>query len=524
MRPSIAILVATTLGAIVPGMMQARASDELSPVKQQIKINPIPSGVALLFDGLKLLSTDVSADGMEIALHFDEPLKDSIAQAITIGAKATIADASTGYDTLLLRAQSRSRFDIDDSDNGFTLLVTSEQIGEDTTRLTLVEIRRRTLVDDTQGARELLSQLRLQRPDDVELFRTEADIDLADQDSHTAAEKYRMLLRVNPADEGLQESLSAAQADFAPRIESGVESQKTNKGDRQWRGFIAGQTPIGPALELRGRIDFVDLQDNLVQFANGTTGSFQGRRTQGSLSAVYDLGGRWSSTATVYGASETIGAGAALEYQDAASSVTLTAAYHQPSWDYTESIVANGSTDFAGLRAMRSFSDEWFFNLGIAAHQFSLDDESQAATSVTFEAGLRWALPLESPTKITLGYTFDAEYVDRVATRLDGMGDQFALLPIRDRVVHSADLRIAEQLTHQLFSSFYVGYSRDLNSKGGYIVGTEMAYAPTDDLRIAFTANYSGVSDRAGDSGAYMHAGLTITRAFAMPSGETNGD
>ncbi len=524
MRPNIAVALAVGLGLAVPGMFGVDASAAELARAQLVKVTTGPSGVELEFDGLSLASADQSADGMEIALHFSHPLKDAIAREITRMAAAMIADASSGYDTLLIRAQSRSVFELRALHQGFVLHVTPAGNTDDNSRLALVEIRRRTLLDDTPSARDLLSQLRRAQPDDPEFQRAEADIDFADRDNRSAAAKYRALLRDNPTDEGLRDSLSQAQAGFAPQFESGADYQSIEKADRQWRGHIAGRVPLGDALELRGRIEFVDLDDNLVQFTDASTGPFEGGRTRGELSLDYDFGPRWDAIVSLYGANDTIGAGAELAYEDASSIVRVQARWHQPSWDYTESIVANGTTDVASIAVARSFENSWFFNLGLGFHRFSFDDENSSATSETMEAGLRWRLPLESTTDLSLGYSFDAEYVDRVNLRPDGLGGFYAMLPLRDRIVHSADLRLADRLGAHVSTSAYAGYAKDVNGEGGLIAGAEIAYEPVSTLRIALEGNYSGVGDRAGDSGAYLHGALTITKAFSTPGSDPHGN
>lgn len=524
MRPNIAVAFAVGLGSTVPSPCGVGAVAAELAKTQFVKVTASAGSVELAFEGLSLASADQSVDGMEIALHFSQPLKETIAREITTAAAATIADASAGYDTLLIRAQSRSRFELKALHQGFVLHVTPTATPDDSSRLALVEIRRRTLLDETESARDLLAQLRRSQPDDQEFQRAEADIDLADRDNRSAAAKYRALLTDNPSDESLRDSLSHAQAGFAPQIESGADYQSIDKADRQWRGHIAGRLPVGEALELRGRIDFVDLDDNLVQFQDASTGPFEGSRTRADLSLDYEFTTRWDAMASLYGASNTIGAGAELGYEDAASSVRLQVKWHQPSWDYPESIVGNGTTDVASVTIARSFANSWFFNLGLGLHRYSFDDESSSATSSTLEAGLRWKLPLESNTDLSLGYNFDAEYADRVSLRPDGLGGFYAMLPLRDRVVHSADLRIASQFGAHVSTSAYAGYAKDLNDQGGLIAGAEIAYEPVSTLRIALEGNYSDVGDRAGDSGAFIHAALTITKAFSAPSGDTGGN
>ncbi|MEQ1753775.1 MAG: hypothetical protein ABL973_06550 [Micropepsaceae bacterium] len=516
MQPRFAVtftvgIVVSNLG--VPGAMAAGPG---VPGTQTVAITQHKDTAAIVFQGVTMTSLDPTQDGMEVTVHFSAPIQTSIAAELE-RISGCIAAASTGYDTLLLRTQAPAKFDVTRLADGFALNVTTLPEMGNRRKLATVEIRRRMLSDDIDGARDMLFQLRTSQPDDADLYRLEADIDAADKDYRAAAQKYEYLLRATPGDEGLQETLRASQAEFAPRVEFGLEAAEIKKADRQLRSFLETSSNIAGGLSLRGRLDYIELDDNLIQFTDGTVGPFSGDRYSAEIDAIYDLTMRWQGIVSLFGADDTIGAGALLRYADPSGSFSLSAAYHQPSWDYPESIVANGTFDSAILNISRSFADTWYFNLGVAARRYSLADENDAAISTAINAGLRWALPIESPTKITLGYAFDGEYAERISLKPDGIGGFYALLPLGDRVIHTADLRIAEQLSQTLYTSLSGGYAYDMNGEGGVVAAAELAYNPTIDLRIALNAYYSGIADRAGESGSYSHAGLTVTRIFTSP-------
>jgi hypothetical protein len=107
--------------------------------------------------------------------------------------------------------------------------------------------------------------------------------------------------------------------------------------------------------------------------------------------------------------------------------------------------------------------------------------------------------------------------------RPDGIGGVYPLLPLRDRVLHRIDSRVSEQLSPSFFTGFYIGYAKDMNGESGALGGIEFAYEPVENLRIALSADYSNVADRSGQSGAYVHGGLSVTRTFAIEGGETDG-
>lgn len=521
MQPRSAAALAVGIGILNLGNPGTTTAAQSRAALQTVAITQTSDSTAIAFHGISMTSMDPSADGMEVAIHFGSPLQQNIATELE-RISGSIAAASTGYDSLLLRTQGPALFDSKSLPNGFVVNVKVSKATSDNERLATVEIRRLTLADDIDAARALLFKLRSAQPDDADLYRLEADVDAADKSYRTAAQKYAYLLAANPGDESLQQSLRASQTEFAPRVEVGAEAGKIQKADRQFKSFVQASFDATQGMMLRGRMDYVELEDNIVQFADGTTGPFAGERYTAQLDAIFDIATRWQGTLSAYGSEDDVGAGATLSYEDASSMVALTVAYHQPTWDYPESIVAKGTLDSARLSVSKSFADTWYFNFAAIGRQYNLLDETGTATSTAIEAEVRWALPLESSMKATLGYSFDGEFAENVSLRPDGFGGSYALLPLADRVVHAADLRVAGQLSTSLRASLSGGYAYDISGESGAIASAELAFSPADDLIIALNAYYSGLSDRAGETGAYSHAGVTITRIFATTDSIAN--
>lgn len=515
------IVVVAVVGALASGNTIVRA-EEAAPAmaRQSVSVQEAGNTLQATFQGLTLISSDVAADGSEVTLKFKEPVADQIAKELQSRAPNWVAYASSGFDTLLVHTKGAATFDVAPSGRGLTLTViaTPTKTG-DADRIKSVEIRRLTALGDTPEARRQLDELRRQSPNDTDLLRSEADIDLADHDNRAAAAKMRRLLRDKPSDEGLTDSLAEAEVELSPRVSGGIDYHEIENGDRQWRAHAEAQMPIDPMYDLRGRIEAVNLDDDAVQFADGTIAAFDGEKLRGQISLVHDFGTRWEGVATLYAGEDTIGGGASLTNEDAFSSTTIRAVFSAPSWDYSELIVADGTVDSVSLSHRHSFEQRWFLSVDLGLKRYALDGEDDAATSTTIEAGLRWApFEMDGQTKLTVGYGFDAEYVDHVAIRDNGI-ITYALLPISDRIVHTGDVRVDAALGSNFFAGGYAGYAKDVNGDGGLIAGVTLGYEPEPDIRIALDANYSDIPDRAGDSGAYTHAGLSVTKRFANDEG-----
>ena len=523
MQPNLATLLALGAGACAATSSAAIAENIITPTRQTVAVKEDTGSAQLAFHGLSASGLSPSADGMEVSIRFNEPVDDTVARELG-RLVSSVGDASTGYDSLLLRVRAPSDFELVEEPGGFALLIKPRKAAADVTRFTELEIRRRTLSGDTAGARELLIPLRTSHPDDPALLRMEASIDFADHNYWASADKYDQALKLSPEDRAARQGFDGAMNQVAPRIEGGIETRKIEKADSQLRGWIAGETPISRGLALRGRVEYVELDDNAVQASDGTIAPFSGSRTMGEIGLSYDFSNRWLAAMSMHASEDDLGVGASVGYRDATSAIEFSGGYNQPTWDYPETIVANGTFDFMAMTASRSFEDTWFLNLGLALRRYALSGQDEAAITSSVEAGLRWALPLGSPTRITLGYGFDAEYSHDVALLDDGGGGFYTLLPAGDRVIHTADLRVADQLTDTLFASAFAGYARDNEGEDGLVAGAEVTYAPVLDLRVSLNAYYSGISDRLGESGDYFHAGLTVTRLFATISGTENDE
>ena len=504
--------------AIAPIVAQAAPTENAPQTAPAAKPATTAAGLQLQFRGLTLLAAEPSEDGREITLRLKEAVDPNFVKAMNGQEPAWIESVSAGYDTLLIRTTRAARFETAPADGGFTLKILRAGPTEGAAHASLVEARYLTSVGRTEEARAMLDNLRGSDVDDLDMTKARADADLADGDARAAVAHYSDALKTRPSDEGLHEALVDAREAFAPQIEAGGEYQRIEGADRQWRAHLAGRASIGDALSLKGRIEAVDLDDNAVTAPNGVIASFSGNRERGDLGLEDDFGGGWFGTASLFVEQDVIGGGIALEDRAVHAATLLQVNFQEPYWDYTEAIVNAGTRDSVSIGHRHDFENTWFVNLGVRANRYGTDGDDDVGKSVEVDAGLRWRL-LEGPTKVSVGYGYEGEFVSDVEQRSDGLGGFFAPLPIGDRQVHSGDVRIDAEIAPNFTAGGYAGYAKDVEGGSGLIAGLELAYEPTDDLRVALDVYYSAVGDRAGDTGAYQHASLTITRLFT-----TDGD
>lgn len=476
------------------------------------------AGVQLQFRGLTLLDAEPSSDGREVSLRLKEPVDPNFVKAMTGQEPEWLESVSAGYDTLLIRATRPVRFETARTEGGFVLKILRAGPAEGAAQSSLVEARYLTSVGRTGEAREMLDNLRGTDVDDLDIAKARADADLADGDARAAATAYEAALKTRPSDEGLREALATAREAFAPQVTAGGEYQHVEGADTQWRAHVSGRLPLDETLTLRGRIEGVDLDDDAVTAPNGVVAAFSGTRERGELGLENDFGAGWFGVARVFAAEDVIGGGLTLEDRAVHAATVIQANFQEPYWDYTEGIVHAGTRDSIGFSHAHAFDNTWFVNVGVRGNRYGIDGDDDVARSIEVDGGLRWRV-LEGPTQVSLGYTYEGEFVSDVELRSDGIGGFFSPLPIGDRQVHSGDIRVDTEIAPNLTAGGFAGYAKDVEGEGGLIAGLELAYEPMDDLRIAFDAYYSAVGDRAGEAGGYSHASLTITRLFT-----TDGD
>lgn len=514
--PCVAICVLSA-----PQLAFAEAA-ETTQASSDVRAAPSTAGIQLQFRGLTLLGTEPSQDGREITLRLKEPVDPKFAQGMTGQEPAWLESVSAGYDTLLIRTTRPTRFQTASADGGFILKIMPVGPAEGAAASSLVEARYLTSVGRTSEAREMLNNLRGSDVDDLDIAKARADADLADGDARSAAAGYAAALKTRPSDEGLREALATARDAFAPQIQAGGEYQRVEGADTQWRAHLSGSLPLNDTLSLRGRLEAVDLDDDAVTAPNGTLAAFNGTRERGEIGLENDLGAGWFGIARVFAAEDVIGGGLALEDRAVHAATRIQANFQEPYWDYTEGIVYAGTRDSIAFSHAHAFDNTWFVNLAVRGNRYGIDGDDDVGRSVEVDAALRWRV-IEGPTQVSFGYNYEAEFVSDIEQRDDGLGGFFTPLPVGDRQVHSGDVRVDTEIAPDLTAGGFAGYARDVEGASGLIAGVEIAYEPEDDLRIAFDAYYSAVGDRAGESGGYSHASLTITRLFTTTDGDASG-
>ena len=511
MQPKLVAALFMSVGAIAP--TAPAWSTEISPT-QTAAVSRTPQQIIVTIQGLTLAAATATNDGLEAALSFNEPIQEALAKEIPSLIGAPI-DVSTGYDSMLVRASSPSEFLAREIPNGFSLTIRIPEGKPDQFRLAVAELRRRTLSGDTDGARAALVELRRYKPQDQELLRLDADIDVADGNFASASKKLEVQLAANPDDPSLKQSFETARAQLAPRLEAGINTRKIEKADKQTSSYAQGDFPISPDWRLRGRVDYLELDDNQVRQPNGSIAPAQEDEILAKLDIDYNFAPRWTGQLSAFGASESIGAGAGIRYRDASSSVELLLAYRMPSWDFPETIAHDGTHDMASLALSRTWENTWQVSLTAQVHRYALGSDEDAAITSSIDGGIRWFIPLENQAQFTLGYTVDTEFVQRATQLPDGGGGFYQLIPVADRITHTLDARLAGTIADKFYASALLGYSIDDAGEKGIVSGAELTFAPSNDLRLALTANYSGVASRSGESGAYMYAGLTVVRILS---------
>ena len=122
MQPNLATLLAMGAGLCAVSATAAVAENIVAPARQTIAVKDDTKTARLAFGGLTVAGLTTSPDGFEVSIRFNEPVQDAVARELS-NLVSSLGDASTGYDTLLLRVRTPSEFEVSDDDTGFSLLI-----------------------------------------------------------------------------------------------------------------------------------------------------------------------------------------------------------------------------------------------------------------------------------------------------------------------------------------------------------------------------------------------------------------
>ncbi|HEY0301713.1 MAG TPA: hypothetical protein VGC36_10285, partial [Rhizomicrobium sp.] len=189
----------------------------------------------------------------------------------------------------------------------------------------------------------------------------------------------------------------------------------------------------------------------------------------------------------------------------------LRLAYHKPYTDTAEAISLFGDRDYAAIYAAGAILDGLWGAGEIRATRYGAHSDEDVARTIGWHAGLRYDI---GGWPLSLTYDGDGEYVLSSHSYIGAPPTPFVPLSTRDREVHQFGGAFSDRWDDGFWFDLYGGYAIDRYSKDGPYGGLALRFTPGPGFDIALNGRYSTVSERQGEAGNVLSAGLTLTYAW----------
>ena len=191
--------------------------------------------------------------------------------------------------------------------------------------------------------------------------------------------------------------------------------------------------------------------------------------------------------------------------------VGMLAAYHEPYMDTAEAVSLRGERDYSALFAAGQIFDGLWLSAEGRATRYGVHTDVDVAHTAGFHAGLRYDL---DGWPFSLTYDVDGEYVLGAHHYAGAPPTPFVPLSIRTREVHQFGGAFSDKWDDGFWFDLYGGYAIDRYSNDGPYGGLALRFTPGPGFDIALNGRYSTVSERQGEQGNVLSAGLTLTYAW----------
>lgn len=191
--------------------------------------------------------------------------------------------------------------------------------------------------------------------------------------------------------------------------------------------------------------------------------------------------------------------------------IGLRAAYREPYTDTAEAVSLRGSRDYSAVYASGQIFDGLWGTLEGRGTRYEVKGDENAAQTAAFHAGLRYDI---DGWPVSLTYDADGEYVVGRHYYNGAAPTPFVPLSIANREVHQFGGAFSERWNEQLWFDLYGGYAIDRYSTRGAYGGAALRLTPVPGFDIALNGRYSTVSEREGEPGNVLTAGLTLSYAL----------
>lgn len=373
-----------------------------------------PEAAVIVMEWSDPVGYTTSIVGRELSLRFDRPL--TLAPGTDLGAMLPnwIEAATTGFDTLLIRARGESTY----------------AVRADGPRI-VIELRV-AQGQPTASPEDRLGELRLDLLRAQLLFAegrwTRADRILAGAAARDpGAREVRNLRREVRSDQG-----SRTQFEFETKDVQRAQSERMVRLTA--RGLV-GYTKFGGAIE----VDRVTLGGQ----------AFERQRAELLAQHNFDSGGELRLSA--FGTRLAVGGGVHYAQAGAGAKTEVAVEYRRPYWEYVEGLAAYGTRNRGEIRREQRIGPRVSTRAGAAMNQYGLGTADRVGQSASFDAGLDVTL-LKTNPDVVVEYAVDVE--SRRFSRPD-------TIPLVSREVHAGSVIVHHRVGRWLLTEAFSGYATD---------------------------------------------------------------
>lgn len=443
----------------------------------------------------------------EVLLTFSEGINVSGLVKAIQDSGGLFSNASTGFDTILLNAESDQAFDVRSNQNVVAVAIapntdtdrekTADSRGQ--LRLMILDARLKRETGNVHEAREMLLALEKQYPDDYRIQTELAATEEYFENWRGADRYYTRAHELAP----LNEDILLAQKNLwdyhRPRIKLDHEWE-TRGSDTQFHiTGLSGFAYVQPYTRVGFLAETNIYQTDVIRRADGRIKTNSGTRHREEVYLRHDYLDGDLAQVSLYSGYNSLGFGGRYKMLDVYGDTTFMLDYQKVNWEYVEGVPDGAVRDRIAFERKFPLTPLWDARLGAGYNRYGIHHEDDVARTVSLTGEIRYQLRQSDPL-LTVGYVIDAEYRNDEETAVDSTGTTYMLLPIRSREIHFIDISMYKELNKDWVLQAFAGYGYDRLGGNGPAIGGSLTRGLHENLEAQIRASHSLSSDGSGDS------------------------
>ncbi|MEO5597138.1 MAG: hypothetical protein ABIQ66_00820 [Novosphingobium sp.] len=444
----------------------------------------------------------------ELVLRFDSPLDDKEIARFSSAAGPLLSDLRWNDTSLVMRPAPGNRIDAESLDQSVHVRFVDEEVAaspvlvakaDSSTELELTRAQADAVAGYPGRARRRLTLLAEAQPDDDQVLRALADAELAAGATAQAARRYEDI----DADDRMARRAMAEAGGLA----TGVITFRHGKTFSQWEGGVSAVVRPQFGLTVGGGIREIGTTAEGVAGDTGYLARIHTEATAADLLANVLIGSdsRLSVQASTIIDEAVTGVIARLFIGPPERQARLFAAYRLPDFSTAEQALFGGYLSRVGVGGTIRITPELMAQADVSWNGYGLAHGGVRTDSILASGGVDYLI-LRGARSLQLSYRLDAEYVNQVHVRANGV----PYIPLSDRENHTVQLIFSMPVaTVQLTAA--AGWTKDRFGGSGPTASVGAQANLGDAWRIEASGGVSSIS-RQAISGRQYYLRAAITR------------